>query len=398
MVRQDLLDTVPAKFTAKAITKAAAIVAKPHALPRASAKLAYGTVAVAGRSNELAVAKVDVSASSLSEQSMLMAPFLPKELPQIQHHALPLTVHAAPLVYQTPSLASQIAPTQLASSTQIAQIESEATSVEPETFLTAPQVSLPIVRKHAAPIQQPMKAAPAVASEVIIQQPAATLVNIPAAVASDDQNVPSLEAPAVTEVQVKLSAALASGKPARNIMLGATKMASANVDGSTLFTPNADLLEPALQHAANIISTHRVLTHLLPLGTTASGFSPRAILTRDGAYRVVMNNRLVVLDQPLADRDSFLFAPFRQIFENEGGVMAWNPTSHEVHALSTDRDIHLTIGSRTALVNQEEVTLNACPYLVRGHTMIPLAFVPIALDATVNYDPSSGHIVINSRN
>jgi hypothetical protein len=143
----------------------------------------------------------------------------------------------------------------------------------------------------------------------------------------------------------------------------------------------------------NFVSSHRVGTRLQPLGSSPAGFAPDTVQR----FQLVLNNRMLLLNQPLQDKNNLLFAPFRQIFENEGGVMSWNPALRQVHALNGSRDIEVTIGSKNAIVNQEAVTLNASPYIVKGHTMIPLAFVPIALDATVSFDPATGHIVISSK-
>jgi N-acetylmuramoyl-L-alanine amidase len=143
----------------------------------------------------------------------------------------------------------------------------------------------------------------------------------------------------------------------------------------------------------NIVSSHHVGSKLVPLGSSPSTFAKETIVRS----QLVLNNHVVLLNQPMQDKSNMLFAPFRQIFENEGGVMSWNSVSHQVHAQNGSRDIEVTIGSKSATVNQQQVTLSATPYIVSGHTMIPLAFVPMALNATVNYDPATGHIVINSK-
>ena len=57
----------------------------------------------------------------------------------------------------------------------------------------------------------------------------------------------------------------------------------------------------------------------------------------------------------------------------------------------------LTIGKRQALVNAKTVVLDGKPYLLTGRTMVPLSFVSMALDADVQYDAATGHLLITSR-
>ena len=61
---------------------------------------------------------------------------------------------------------------------------------------------------------------------------------------------------------------------------------------------------------------------------------------------MVYDNRRVELDRPLQDRGAILFAPLRQIFESQGGQLAWNHATRQVHAVNQSTDITVTIGSK----------------------------------------------------
>jgi hypothetical protein len=43
------------------------------------------------------------------------------------------------------------------------------------------------------------------------------------------------------------------------------------------------------------------------------------------------------------------------------------------------------------------VALDGKPYLMMGRTMVPLSFVTAAMDADVQYDAATGHLLITSR-
>jgi hypothetical protein len=403
LVRHDLLDTVPVRSSVKTAARLVAMPVQHHAVIRPHAVLAQGPIAKPTKIERLSVAKIDPDSSSLSDQSLLMSPFLPKIVPQPSQIA---TTIASPVAVAFPSLATSPAQSAFYAANSLEETNSGLTSPEATALLTPPTV-VEFVEKTA--IQASAPAAPKPTAVKL----EATVANVPpsdnsalklessvSTTVTDDQNGPTLEAPVVNVVKVSQPIALAPGNAAATMTISPTRMASASIDSSSLFTQDPSLQAPrvSLNPIVNIVNTHRVQAHIVSLGTSPNGFSLSRVLSNGGAYQVVMNDRAVKLDQPLEAHNNFLFAPFRQIFESEGGVMAWNPTLHSVHALSANRDIELTIGSKIALVNQQSISLNASPYIVRGHTMIPLAFVPIALSATVSYDPTTGHIIINSNN
>jgi len=103
------------------------------------------------------------------------------------------------------------------------------------------------------------------------------------------------------------------------------------------------------------------------------------------------------MDRPLTAQDSVLFGPLRQIFEQGGGTLTWQARTGTVHAKSATRDITLTIGRNRAVVNAQAVALDGKPYLLMGRTMVPVSFISAAMDADVQFDAATGHLLIVSR-
>jgi LysM repeat protein len=85
-------------------------------------------------------------------------------------------------------------------------------------------------------------------------------------------------------------------------------------------------------------------------------------------------------------------APFRFMFEQQGGTLEWDAASQRVTARNGAQEITLTIGSRTAVVNQEQVMMDLAAFLLSGRTMVPLRFFEKALRAHVEWEPSTGRI------
>jgi len=122
-----------------------------------------------------------------------------------------------------------------------------------------------------------------------------------------------------------------------------------------------------------------------------------SLLHSIGQTSVLFNHTTVKLDRPLTASGGVLFGPLRQIFEQGGGTLTWQSRTGTVRAKSATKNILLTIGDSRAVVNAKAVTLDGKPYLMMGRTMVPLSFVTAALDADVQYDAATGHLLITSR-
>ncbi len=86
--------------------------------------------------------------------------------------------------------------------------------------------------------------------------------------------------------------------------------------------------------------------------------------------------------------------PFRFLFEQQGGTMTWDGAQQRVVARNETQEITLTIGSRAAIVNREEVMMDLAAFLLSGRTMVPIRFFEKALHAQVEWEPSSGRLYV----
>jgi N-acetylmuramoyl-L-alanine amidase len=112
---------------------------------------------------------------------------------------------------------------------------------------------------------------------------------------------------------------------------------------------------------------------------------------------VIVDRTPVSLDRPIATRGNIVFSPLRPIFEHEGGTLEWSQATATVTARSPYKSLKLTIGHRTAAVNNEKVKLRRAPYLSHGRTMVPMALISKILDADIQFDPATGHLQITSK-
>jgi len=122
------------------------------------------------------------------------------------------------------------------------------------------------------------------------------------------------------------------------------------------------------------------------------------LLRAKGQMKVLFNHTSLRLDRPITPREGVMFSPLRQIFEFQGGSLTWQRKSGEVHAQNDTKNIFLHIGEKSALINNASTVLEMAPYLDEGRTMVPLSFLPMALDVNVQFDQNSGHLLITTKN
>lgn len=122
----------------------------------------------------------------------------------------------------------------------------------------------------------------------------------------------------------------------------------------------------------------------------------RLVLPQANLKGIFFNQRPVAMDVAPFQQRGISVAPFRHIFEHQGGVVRWKHASKELEARDEKRTIHLTIGSREAEVNQEKILMDLAAFIEQGRTMVPLRFIGQALDVTVQVDPDSGNIYLTA--
>lgn len=81
----------------------------------------------------------------------------------------------------------------------------------------------------------------------------------------------------------------------------------------------------------------------------------------------------------------------RAIFEALGARITCDPARQNISAVHPERDwyVILKLGSTTAWVDGQEVTMDVAPSLIDNRTMVPLRFVSTAMGADVTWDPTT---------
>jgi LysM repeat protein len=115
------------------------------------------------------------------------------------------------------------------------------------------------------------------------------------------------------------------------------------------------------------------------------------------ASGLMLNGEPVYTDVPAASEGGISLAPLRAIVEHSGGVVHWIPARKQVRARAFAREIEVTIGSRVAVVDAAQYTLETEARLLRGRAMVPLGLFRDALGLTVTFDPGTGRIYLAAK-
>lgn len=113
-----------------------------------------------------------------------------------------------------------------------------------------------------------------------------------------------------------------------------------------------------------------------------------------GSFEVILNSKFVNFDVPTRVDDGIPMAPFRYLIEKSGGIVGWDNADKTVNAQADGHDIFLHIGDRDARINNSIISLDLAPYIDRGRTIVPVSFMRDALNVNVEYDKSTGHVLI----
>jgi len=113
--------------------------------------------------------------------------------------------------------------------------------------------------------------------------------------------------------------------------------------------------------------------------------------------RVLVNDREVYFrEQGPVERDGRVYIPLRGVLQRIGAeTVQWRPDREEVFVANGSREILLRIGDTKALVDGQEVRLDAPPILMGERTLVPLRFVSENMGATVRWEGGTRTVYIS---
>ncbi len=113
--------------------------------------------------------------------------------------------------------------------------------------------------------------------------------------------------------------------------------------------------------------------------------------------RIFIDGQILQTDQPPLLIGGYTMVPLRGIFEALNAQVLWNQKAKTVTAKKRDTTIVLTIGAKTATINNQTVTLDSPARVLGGRTMVPVRFVSESLGDDVRWDKLSQSVLITTK-
>ncbi len=164
--------------------------------------------------------------------------------------------------------------------------------------------------------------------------------------------------------------------PDKPIKVGATKPGT------------AETVDPGI---VAISTTEKPVVKLEPLKI---GFGTR-LADRDH-MDIYLEGAKVTFDVSPRITEGVPLAPFRHLFEADGGKVKWDHNSKRVDGTSDSMTLSFSVGNPNATVNGRSMFMETAPFIEHGRTIVPLSFMGEALGYSISFDQNSGHVLILS--
>lgn len=112
--------------------------------------------------------------------------------------------------------------------------------------------------------------------------------------------------------------------------------------------------------------------------------------------RVLLNGRPLAFDVPPVLEQGRTLVPFRAIGEALGVTVSWDNARRAVSAVRGSLVVELVVGSRTATVGAQTVTLDVPAVIRQGRTLVPLRFFSQAFGAQVGWNEATRTVTITT--
>lgn len=148
----------------------------------------------------------------------------------------------------------------------------------------------------------------------------------------------------------------------------------------------------------------RLLTGLIAVLFVIGVFAGSASAAEYSYYKVsilsigdktaYVNDTETILDVAPYIKGGRTLVPLRFMESALGAEIKWDPATRSATLKTSDTEVHVTIGKKMAHVNGEEVALDVAAEIKGGRTFVPLRFVSENLGADVEYDADTKTIII----
>lgn len=108
-------------------------------------------------------------------------------------------------------------------------------------------------------------------------------------------------------------------------------------------------------------------------------------LAEASTVKVELDGDILTFDQGAVIKEGRTLVPMRKIFEELGATVEYDSKTKKVTAIRETKKITLTLGNKTAYLNNTKIALDVPAQTLNGRTLVPLRFIGEALGAKVEW-------------
>ena len=140
----------------------------------------------------------------------------------------------------------------------------------------------------------------------------------------------------------------------------------------------------------------KLLSGIVAMSLVFSLILPTTQLNAAAAISVYVDGSKLAMDQPPVQSSGRVLLPMRAIFESLGARVSYNSRTKTVTGSKDGTTVVLKLGSKSATIDNMNVSLDVPANTLRGRTMVPVRFVSEALGALVSWNERGKTVTITT--
>ncbi|MBN3524567.1 stalk domain-containing protein [Paenibacillus apiarius] len=140
----------------------------------------------------------------------------------------------------------------------------------------------------------------------------------------------------------------------------------------------------------------KLLSGIVATSLVFSLILPTTQLNAAAAISVYVDGSKLAMDQPPVQSRGRVLLPMRAIFESLGARVSYNSRTKTVTGSKDGTTVVLKLGSKSATIDNMNVSLDVPANTLRGRTMVPVRFVSEALGALVSWNERGKTVTITT--
>ncbi len=133
------------------------------------------------------------------------------------------------------------------------------------------------------------------------------------------------------------------------------------------------------------------------IGCTLISMSQSYELRAAEKVEVTYNNWTLQLSKAPQMINQRVMLPLRDLSEQLGYEVNWDKSTGKIEIIDGSYKVALYVGSKEAVVNGKNITIEVAPQSIKGVTYVPLRFVSEAMEMSIQWDSKTGKVNLEGK-